>query len=132
MKVIVIRTSAKQEWYYYHFHQIQVILFINSLRTWVAQYFLIIPHLQKNSTICETNYCHLFAANAQPPSARVKQVESLKIVSVDLKPPEEKPPGYKHRYKPLVISLPNICSPVISPLDITPLDINPPYISPSI
>ena len=51
----------------------------------------------KNSTIYETNYCHLFAANARPPSACVKQVESLKIVSVDLKPPEEKPPRYKHR-----------------------------------
>ena len=37
------------------------------------------------------------------PSTRVKQVESLKIVSVDLKPPEEKPPGYKHQHKPLVI-----------------------------
>ena len=37
--------------------------------------------------IYETNYCHLFAANARPRSARVKQVESLKIVSVDLKFP---------------------------------------------
>ena len=37
--------------------------------------------------IYETNYCHLFAANARLRSARVKQVESLKIVSVDLKSP---------------------------------------------
>ena len=41
----------------------------------------------KNTTIYETNDCHLFAANACARSARVKQVESLKIVSVDLKPP---------------------------------------------
>ena len=40
-----------------------------------------------NTTIYETNDCHLFAANVCARSARVKQVESLKIVSVDLKPP---------------------------------------------
>ena len=36
----------------------------------------------KNTTIYETNYCHLFAAKAHTRSASVKQVESLKIVSV--------------------------------------------------
>ena len=41
----------------------------------------------KNTTIFETNDCHLFAANACAGSVRVKQVESLKIVGVNLKPP---------------------------------------------
>ena len=41
----------------------------------------------KNKTIYETNDCHLFTANAYVRSARAKQVESLKIVSADLKPP---------------------------------------------
>ena len=41
----------------------------------------------KNTNIKETNYCHLFAANARARSARVKQVEPLKIVIVDFKPP---------------------------------------------
>ena len=39
----------------------------------------------KNATIYETNYCHLVAAKARARS--VKQVESLKIVSVEYKPP---------------------------------------------
>ena len=34
----------------------------------------------------------MFAANARSRSARVKQVESLKIVRVDFKPPGYKPP----------------------------------------
>ena len=66
MKVIVIPRLRSMSGIF-HFHQIQVILVINSLRTWVARYFLLIPHLQKNSTIYETNYCHLFAANVRPP-----------------------------------------------------------------
>ena len=41
----------------------------------------------KITTIYETNDCHLFAANACARSARVKEVEPLKVVSVDLKPP---------------------------------------------
>ena len=41
----------------------------------------------KNTTIYETNYCHLFAAKARARSASVKQVKSLKIVSVEYKPP---------------------------------------------
>ena len=41
----------------------------------------------KNTTIYATNYCHLFAAKARARSASVKQVESLKIVSVEYKPP---------------------------------------------
>ena len=41
----------------------------------------------KNTTIYKTNDCYLFAANACAGFTRVKQVESLKIVSVDLKPP---------------------------------------------
>ena len=115
MKVIVIPGVQSMSGIF-HFHQIQVVLVINSLRTWVVRYFLLkIPHLQKNSTIYGTNYCHLFAANVRPP--------------------EEKPPGYKHRYKPLVISLSIISSPVISPPrykppECKPLDISPPYISP--
>ena len=39
------------------------------------------------TTICETNCCHLFAAKARTHSASVKQVESLKIVGVEYKPP---------------------------------------------
>ena len=41
----------------------------------------------ENTTIYETNYCHLFAANARARSGRVKQVESLKIGSVNFKSP---------------------------------------------
>ena len=63
----------------------------------------------KNTTIYETNDCHIFAASACPRSARVKHVESLKIISVDLKAPDSKPPGYKP---------PSISPPVISPWDI--------------
>ena len=80
----------------FHFHQIQVVIFISSSRTFNTT-------STKNTTIYETNYCHLFAANARARSARVKQVESLKFVSVDLKSPGWKPPpGYKLAYKPRI------------------------------
>ena len=92
----------------FHFHQIQVVIFISSSRTWVV--FPFNTTSTKNTTIYETNYCHLFAANARARSARVKQVESLKFVSVDLKSPGWKPPPpdisshINPGYKPPVIS----------------------------
>ena len=42
---------------------------------------------KKNTTIYETKYCHLFAAKKRAPVPSVKQVESLKIVSVEYKHP---------------------------------------------
>ena len=41
----------------------------------------------KNTTIYETNYCHIFAAKERARFTSIKQVESLKIVSVEYKPP---------------------------------------------
>ena len=52
------------------------------------------------NTIYETNYCPLFAANVRAHSMRIKQIESLKIVSVEYKHPRLK----CHRYKPLNIN----------------------------
>ena len=96
MKVIVIPRVRSMSGIF-HFHQIQVVIFISSSRTFNTT-------STKNTTIYETNYCHLFAANARARSARVKQVESLKFVSVDLKSPGWKPPppGYKLAYKPRI------------------------------
>ena len=74
----------------------------------------------KNTTIYVTNDCHLFAANACARSAGVKQAESLKFFSVDLKPP-----GYKPQIKAPDTSPPNISPPDISPPVICPPDISP-------
>ena len=84
MKVIVI-PRVRSTSGIFHFHQIQVVLFINSSRTSVV--FPFNTTSTKNTTIYEANDCHLFAAKARARSASVKQVESLKIVSVEYKPP---------------------------------------------
>ena len=61
MKVIVIpRVRSTRD--IFHFHQIQVVLFINSSRTYVV--FPFNTTSTKNTTIYETN-CHLFVANAR-------------------------------------------------------------------
>ena len=59
----------------FHFHQFKwyYSLILRELR-W---YILLIPHLQKNTTIYETNYCHLFAAKARARSASVKEVPRI-------------------------------------------------------
>ena len=74
----------------FHFHQIYTSGIIHEFfENLLDLHFLLIPHLQKiqQFIMFKTNYCHLFAANVCARSARIKQVESLRIVSLDFKPP---------------------------------------------
>ena len=62
MKVIVIPRVLRTRGIF-RFQQIQVVLFINSSRTYVV--FPFNTTSTKNTTIYETNYCHLSAAKAR-------------------------------------------------------------------
>ena len=76
MKVIVgIFTFIKYKWYYS--------LILRELR-W---YFLLIPHYKKIQQFMKQLIVIYLQQMRAPHSAHVKQVESLKIISVDLKPP---------------------------------------------
>ena len=137
-------TTTSHSWYCYHFHQIRVVLFINSSRTWVV--FPLSTASAKNTTIYETNYCHSFAAIACTHSTHIKQVESLRIVRLVVlfysfsfsfsnknRSVVYKHPGYNSSGdKPLNISLhiystgisPRYRPPDINPLDISTIDIS--------